>query len=90
MVERWSYGENFATYYGACTPIDCSYTLVRYNSFTYVLTLLIGLQGGLIVALRLLAPFLVTMGHRLNNHINMWKQSRVQPQLGMRVIIHKN
>ena len=77
--------KNYTGYFTACAPLECSYTLVQYNSFMYVITLLIGLHGGLTVALRLVAPFLVKMGHRLHQYCKMRKQNRIHPHHSAKV-----
>ena len=90
MVDQWNYGKDFVGYYAACAPIQCSYTLVRYNSFIYVITLLIGLQGGLTVALRLMAPFIVDSSLRLYRRCKTRKRCRIRPEQGIRAEVHGN
>ena len=84
MVDRWTYGKDFVGYYTACAPRQCSYTLVRRNSFAYVITLLIGLQGGLTVALRLMAPFIVSSSRRLHHWYKTRQRCRIRPAQGIR------
>ena len=59
MLDHWKEGRNFSGYYHVCEPVQCTFTTVRANSFIYLFTLLIGLYGGLTVALRIIAPLVV-------------------------------
>ena len=80
MVERWINSTDFAGYYRSCAPSQCTYTVVRYNSFAYVISLLIGLYGGLTVALRFMAPFIVKFGRRLYEYFKTKIHSRDRAQ----------
>ena len=83
MVERWRDQTNFGGYYSSCAPSKCTYTVVRYNSFAYMISLLIGLYGGLTVALRFMVPFIVKFGRRIYEYIKTRKQVRTQAQQGI-------
>lgn len=50
---------NYAQYFANCTPIRCTYTGVDRKSVSSAVTLFISLHGGLVLILRLLAPFLI-------------------------------
>lgn len=62
---------NFSAYYATCAPVQCSYTYVEYRSALYVVTLLIGWYGGLIVALRTTAPLLVSFAYKVKEQCRM-------------------
>ena len=59
MVDHWKRALNFFGYYHVCSPAQCTYMVVRKNSFIYLITLLIGLCGGLSIAFRIVVPSLV-------------------------------
>ena len=61
MVDRWMKNISYPDYYAQCQPAQCTYSIIGRNSFVYVLTLLIGLFGGLYKALRITVPFAVRM-----------------------------
>ena len=82
MVDQWSNGINFEGYYRSCAPSQCTYTVVQYNSFAYVISLLIGLYGGLTVALRFMAPLIVKFGRSMYENIKARKQSCSHAQQG--------
>lgn len=61
MVEEWIYNFSYEKYYAVCQPEECSYTISSRNSVIYIITTLIGLFGGLIKALRITVPRLVSL-----------------------------
>ena len=75
-VDRWINSTDFAGYYRSCAPSQCTYTVVQYNSFAYVISLLIGMYGGLTVALRFMAPFIVKFGLSIRKYFQARKQAR--------------
>ena len=48
MVDSWIQNISYDSYYSQCQPSYCTYSLVGKNSFIYLLTVLIGLFGGLL------------------------------------------
>ena len=62
MLDHWKNTTSFSGYYHACEPVQCTFTTTRKNSFIYLITLLIGLYGGLTVALRIASPGIVRLG----------------------------
>ena len=83
MVDRWTNATDFVAYYKQCAPIECTYKVERYNSFTYVISLLIGLYGGLTVALRFMAPWIVKLARRLCAVAETRKQARIHAAQGI-------
>jgi len=61
MVEEWNTPTTYENYYNQCQPIQCTYTYERKNSAIYILTVLLGLMGGLITVLKLIVPKLVKL-----------------------------
>ncbi|CAF0944231.1 unnamed protein product [Rotaria sordida] len=59
MIERWNEQINFSRYYTQCASPQCSYTLILRNNVLSITTTVVGLLGGLSVALRLTIPFFV-------------------------------
>ncbi|UJR20676.1 hypothetical protein I4U23_023797 [Adineta vaga] len=64
FLEYWSAKTSFAAYYSTCAPILCTYKLTKQNSFLQILTTLLGVYGGLTLALRMCIPHMV---HNLRN-----------------------
>ena len=58
-LDHWSEARNFSGYYSECLPVLCTFTAIQKKSVIYLITLLIGLYGGLNVALRIIAPLLI-------------------------------
>ncbi|CAF1215744.1 unnamed protein product [Adineta ricciae] len=74
FVEEWLTKKNYTEYFHKCSPSLCSYTISNRTNFSYSITLLISLYGGLILILRLFTPFLVKIffkfKHFIINHHN--------------------
>jgi hypothetical protein len=59
FIEDWHNTSNFTGYFYACAPISCSYTYTERVNAIYMVTGIISLIGGLIMAFHLLAFFFV-------------------------------
>jgi hypothetical protein len=65
LVERWETSIVYEQYYTTCAPLSCSYTFDGQISLIYTITTIIGLYGGLTVALKLISPIIVRLGYYL-------------------------
>ena len=61
MVEEWVTNMNYEPYYASCQPAQCRYTITTRNDAVYIVSTVIGLVGGLVTALKLSVPRLVTL-----------------------------
>ena len=77
MIEQVNITKNFSDYYDSCAPRYCTYTTKMRKNWIYMLTLLLGLYGGLTVALRTAAPVLIQLGRFI--HRKYIKKERSQP-----------
>ncbi len=59
MIEQWNTTTVFESYYSACRPIQCTYTLETNNDMIYIFTTLFGIAGGLTTILKLILPRLI-------------------------------
>jgi hypothetical protein len=59
FVIEWRNQTFFQRYFDACAPDSCQYTIISRPDFSYIVTSLIGLFGGLSSILRIIAPNLV-------------------------------
>ncbi|CAF1210515.1 unnamed protein product [Adineta steineri] len=73
FIEDWSIESSFGFYYSKCAPILCIYKYAERNSFLQVLTTLLGVYGGLTVALRMCIP------HAVRFWRNRKIPNRIQP-----------
>ncbi|CAF1368789.1 unnamed protein product [Rotaria sp. Silwood1] len=69
MIERWYENVRYEEYYQQCAPEQCSYLLPFRNNALYIVTTVIGLFGGLSVALKIIVPIIVR-----------WIRNRMRPQ----------
>lgn len=74
MVEQLDIAKHFSAYYAACAPVECTYALPQRNAFIYVITMIIGLFGGLAVGIRTLSPIMIKFGR----YIHLWFIKRNQ------------
>jgi len=82
MVEKWNLSTMYDEYYNECAPIECMYTEKSRNSVLYIVTTLIGLVGGLVTVLKMIAPLIVKLVRR--------KQTHATIETGMIVMAPKN
>jgi len=59
MIEEWNLSIAYNNYYNACQPIVCTYTYETTNGIVYIITVLLGLVGGLITVLKFVVPRLM-------------------------------
>ncbi|CAF1233379.1 unnamed protein product [Adineta steineri] len=59
FIEEWNTTINYSTYFEKCSPLSCSYTYIQRFNLFYIITLLLGLQGGLTIVLKWICPKLV-------------------------------
>ncbi|CAF1524757.1 unnamed protein product [Adineta ricciae] len=80
FVEDWLTNINYAVYFEQCRPTLCSHTFyVQFNA-PYILTLLLGLQGGLSIVIRWICPILVQIVAQII-HYRKHRRNTIQPRL---------
>ena len=63
LIEEWEVRSNYESYYDACAPPTCTYTITRRADYLYVASTLVGIFGGLSVTFRLLVPLIVRLAY---------------------------
>ena len=59
FITQWLTTKNYSSYYEQCAPSLCSYTYMQQSNALYILTLLLGLNGGLTIVLKWICPKIV-------------------------------
>ncbi len=59
MIEPWNSSIIYDKYYNECQPIHYTYNVQTRNDVTHIVTMLIGVVGGMIAILNLIVPRLV-------------------------------
>ena len=77
MTDTWKTTKDFSSYYAICAPMECTYTYIARFDLLYLITMLTGLFGGLIVTFRSISPYLV----QLYDHFRTLYVERRQRQL---------
>lgn len=65
FIENWSLQIDYLRYFNTCAPSLCTYSTTERTNVYYAVTFLINLFGGLVIILRLAAPFLITVFSKL-------------------------
>jgi hypothetical protein len=68
MVEIWKTNFSYQKYFAQCAPLSCTYSQVKRHHFIYVLTKVVGLLGGLIMALGIIVPSATKFLRRRRNN----------------------
>ncbi|CAF3546539.1 unnamed protein product [Adineta steineri] len=68
FIEQWSNKTNYISYFQQCLPSYCSYTSVQKFNLTYIITLLLSLQGGLTIILKWICPKLVRIASKIYDY----------------------
>ena len=64
MIEKWNNRTSFELYFKQCNPQTCKYTYNKQADIRYMITIIIGLIGGLTTLLRNIIPPLVKFWRR--------------------------
>ncbi|CAF1018049.1 unnamed protein product [Adineta steineri] len=71
FIEEWLTKINYTQYFNECHPSVCTFTATDRADISYAITLFVSLYGSLVIILRLIASFLVTVSlkfkHRSRN-----------------------
>jgi len=59
FVTHWSNQTLFEQYFNHCAPESCQYTVTESYDFLFIITILIGLFGGLNSVFKIIAPFII-------------------------------
>ena len=68
MVENWSTSVSYDSYFKQCAPSYCIYSITQRRDIVLIVTILLGLFGGLNIALKILIPFVIRLVNWLVRH----------------------
>jgi hypothetical protein len=89
FVDHWLNTTSYEQYFNACTPDLCQYTVSERYDFLHILTLMIGLFGGLSSALTIIAPFIIVTIWPIARKFVTRKRTRVIQLVGVEDIRSK-
>jgi hypothetical protein len=69
FIQSWNNESSFESYFKQCHPLKCEYTYKSRLILMYMITTIIGLMGGLTVALHLLAPLIIKLLPKVWNYV---------------------
>ncbi|CAF1358045.1 unnamed protein product [Adineta ricciae] len=59
LIEEWITNINYSIYFEKCSPLKCFYTETNRMNYSYAITFLFSLYGGLVIILRLISMVLI-------------------------------
>jgi hypothetical protein len=65
FIENWTNSTSFSAYYEQCAPNECIYTYEERFNTAYIISIVLGIIGGLSAALRILIPPIVKLLRRI-------------------------
>lgn len=69
FIQSWNNQSSYQSYFEQCHPLTCQYSYETRFNIVYIITTLIGLLGGLSIALRLITPIVFKIGSRIWNKV---------------------
>ncbi|CAF1352559.1 unnamed protein product [Adineta steineri] len=78
MADRWQSSASYTNFYQKCRPALCSYTYEERSSAIFIITTIIGLFGGLSIALRLISQFVTKIFFKF-----IYKNTTQEPSLAL-------
>jgi len=61
FTDQWQITKNYSSYYEQCSPLICSYTYIENFNIIYLISFLLGLQGGLAIVLKWICPKIIQL-----------------------------
>lgn len=59
MINDWNWSISYDKYFQKCDPLSCSYVKRSRNNILFIISVIIGLLGGIITCLRFTVPYVV-------------------------------
>jgi hypothetical protein len=65
FIEQWLWNMTYSTFFTECQPLSCSYTVSQRKDALKIITILLGVYGGLTTILYFIAPWLITVSSKI-------------------------
>jgi len=85
FTEQWLTTLNYSSYFHRCSPSLCSYTYIQKFSLIYIISFLLGLQGGLTIVLKWICPIIIENAIKLINYRKK-RSNRIHPEQSLHTI----
>ncbi|CAF1432881.1 unnamed protein product [Rotaria sordida] len=95
MVDSWTSNISFSSYYNTCSPSSCTYEYISRNALFFIITIILGICGGLSLGLKLLTLIILRFiektinNNSFNGFITMIKKTYLFVILNITVQIIK-
>ena len=74
FIDQWLTTKNYSSYYQRCLPSLCSYSYIQKFSIIYIISFILGLQGGLTIVLKWICPKIIQCAMK----IKKWRKNSVR------------
>jgi len=74
FIDHWLTTKNYSSYYQRCLPSLCSYSYIQKFSIIYIISFILGLQGGLTIVLKWICPKIIQCAMK----IKKWRKNSVR------------
>ena len=68
FVQDWHTTSNYSNYFSVCVPVSCQYSFIQRRTFPNIITVLLGIYGGLTIFLCTFSPLVMNMYQKLRAH----------------------
>ncbi|CAF1069768.1 unnamed protein product, partial [Adineta ricciae] len=91
MVESWKTNIDFSAYFNACALSFCTYEYTQFHSLAYLITMIVGVFGGLTRGLCFFIPILIKVYSKIRSrHVSPRKTRRQRLRLMLNFIASFN
>ena len=80
FIDEWITTKNYSSYYEQCSPSICSYSYTQKFNLIYLISFLLGLQGGLSIVLKWICPKTVQFIIRIKQKYRNKRLNIIQPK----------
>ncbi len=65
FIEQWLWNMTYSTFFTECQPLSCSYSVSQRKDALKIITILLGVYGGLTTILYFIAPLLINVSSKI-------------------------
>lgn len=82
FVDLWTDNISHQKYFEFCQPIQCQYSFISTNSLITIVTIVLGIIGGLYSILRFLVPWIIYIIFRIKDKFNRTNNNSTVTEIG--------
>lgn len=86
FVDQWLTTINYSSYFQQCLPSLCSFSYIQKSSIIYIISFLLGLQGGLMIVLKWICPKVIQSIVKINQYRKKRTNNLVRPDHSLQTV----